>query len=176
MKVAHKVRRKCFKGLSRKDWNWKIYFITVKSDEVKKNGTLAFVESERVLHWITSCVFHQLLITCKRPRPAVLRIYYGPGVARMIRDGLIIQGVGGWNLHPSTSSKCPSVLVWWDELITVRLYQRCVVFLSPRLVKGDNQTICENLSGMDWQSDLWKPVRDGLAEWLWKPVRDGLTE
>ena len=38
-------------------------------------------------------------------------IYYGPSVARMVRDGLIIRGVGGWKLHPSTSRKCPSVLV-----------------------------------------------------------------
>ena len=35
VKVAHKVRMKCFKGLSRKDWNWKVCFITVKSDELK---------------------------------------------------------------------------------------------------------------------------------------------
>ena len=35
IKVAYKVLMKCFKGLSWKDWNWKVYFITVKSDELK---------------------------------------------------------------------------------------------------------------------------------------------
>ena len=41
----------------------------------------------------------------------------------MIRDGLIIQGGDGWNHHPSTSSKCPSVLVTLQLGQMVRTYQ-----------------------------------------------------
>ena len=65
-------------------------------------------------------------------------IYYGPGVARMIRDGLIIQGGDGWNHHPSTSNKMSLGAGMVKRLITVQLYQWCV-FISPRVVVSDNQ-------------------------------------